>query len=67
MQVSVDVSDMTGKALTEVPRPQPVASTRVFDDDDRDVDAAVHRIIVDNIGGAGQKPRARPVRLPAAQ
>lgn len=67
MQVSVDVSDMTGKSLTEVPRPQPVASTRVFDDDDRDVDAAVHRIILDNIGGAGQKPRARPVRLPAAQ
>lgn len=67
MQVSVDVSDMTGKSLTEVPRAQPVASTRVFDDDDRDVDAAVHRIIVDNTGGAGQKPRARPVRLPAAQ
>jgi membrane fusion protein (multidrug efflux system) len=67
MQVSVDASDPSGKALTEEPRQRPVASTQVFDDHERDVDQMVHRIIMNNIGRAAERSGPRQARMSAAR
>ncbi|RIX45105.1 MAG: HlyD family efflux transporter periplasmic adaptor subunit [Rhodocyclales bacterium GT-UBC] len=50
MEVSVDVHDQSGKAVTEATRSAPVASTTVFDDLDKAADARVNAIVSANLG-----------------
>jgi membrane fusion protein (multidrug efflux system) len=48
MNVTVDVHDVDGKMLADSPRSQPIASTTVFDQLQRDADDRVRQIIVAN-------------------
>lgn len=50
MEVSVDVHDQSGKAVTEAARTAPVASTTVFDDLDKAADERVNAIVSANLG-----------------
>jgi len=61
MQVRVDTADTSGPALSAGAPALPPVRTRVFDDDDRDVDAAVRRIVSDN-SGRGGKPAPSSAR-----
>lgn len=50
MEVSVDVHDQSGKAVTEATRTTPVASTHVYDDLDKAADERVNAIVSANLG-----------------
>ncbi|MGE5469216.1 MAG: HlyD family efflux transporter periplasmic adaptor subunit [Bacteroidota bacterium] len=50
MEVTVDIHDQSGPAVTDAARSGPVASTRVFDDLDQAVDARVNAIVSANLG-----------------
>ena len=58
MEVTVDIHDQSGKAVTEAGRRGPVASTTVFDDLDKAVEQRVNAIVSANLG--------RPVALKRA-
>ena len=54
MNVKVDVADESGRTIADTPRTQAqgaVASTTVFDSQQRDADAEVARIVAANGGG----------------
>ena len=50
MEANVDIRDQEGKSLSDIPRTTPVAATTVFDDQMRDADAYVAKIISANLG-----------------
>ena len=50
MEATVDIRDQEGKSLSDIPRTTPVAATTVFDDQMRDADAYVAKIIGANLG-----------------
>ena len=50
MEATVDIRDQEGKSLSDIPRTTPVAATTVFDDQMRDADAYVAKIISANLG-----------------
>jgi membrane fusion protein, multidrug efflux system len=50
MEVSVDVHDQSGKAVTESARTVPVASTNLYDDLDKAADERVNTIVSANLG-----------------
>ena len=50
MEVSIDIHDQSGKAVTETVRTAPVASTHVFDDLDKAADQRVNAIVSANLG-----------------
>jgi membrane fusion protein (multidrug efflux system) len=54
MNVTVDISDISGKALADAPRTQPVASTVVFDDPQAHADDRVRQIIAGNSAAHAQ-------------
>ena len=58
MEVSVDVSDASGKTLADVPRAQPVAQTAVFDVLAAAADAEVAQVIRANLGRSAQTHRS---------
>jgi membrane fusion protein (multidrug efflux system) len=57
MEVSVDVSDASGKTLADAPRAQPVAQTAVFDVLAAAADAEVAQVIRANLGRSAQPGR----------
>jgi membrane fusion protein (multidrug efflux system) len=63
MAVDVDVSDLSGKALSDAPREAPMVSTTAFDNIDRDVDANVREIISRNAGSAARVAAARATHV----
>lgn len=58
MEVSVDVHDQSGKAVTEAGRNEPVARTPIFDDLDKAADERVNSIVSANLGHAVALKRA---------
>jgi len=50
MEVSIDVHDQSGKAVTESARTAPVASTTLYDDLDKAADERVNAIVSANLG-----------------
>ena len=50
MEVTVDVHDQTGKAMTEGERKGPVISTTLYDDLDKASDEKVNAIVSANLG-----------------
>jgi len=58
MEVTVDVHDQSGKAVTEAVRSGPVASTSIFDDLDKAADERVNGIVSANLGHAVSLKRA---------
>jgi membrane fusion protein (multidrug efflux system) len=50
MEVSIDIHDQSGKAVTESARTTPVASTTLYDDLDKAADARVNAIVSANLG-----------------
>ncbi|MGE5339685.1 MAG: HlyD family efflux transporter periplasmic adaptor subunit [Gemmatimonadota bacterium] len=60
MEVTVDVSDRSGKMLAEAPRTQPIATTDVFPTSSRGADAVIERIIAANLAGSAGKPKPAP-------
>jgi len=50
MEVSIDVHDQSGKAVTESARTAPVASTTLYDDLDKAADTRVNAIVSANLG-----------------
>ena len=54
MNATVDISDISGKALADAPRSQPIASTVVFDDPQRHADDRVRQIIAGNSAAHAQ-------------
>ena len=63
MSVSIDTSDVSGKALSDAPTRGSRLNTTVFDDIDRDIDATVGEIIA---GNAGSRARSPTVRISSA-
>jgi membrane fusion protein (multidrug efflux system) len=45
MEVTVDTQDQSGKALSDVPRTEPVAQTQVFDAQERAAETEVQRVL----------------------
>ena len=64
MDATVDIRDVSGKALSDAPRSEPVASTAVFDDLQRKADDRVRLIIASN--GAVPAPHASGAHSVAA-
>ncbi len=60
MEVDVDISDKSGRALAELPREGAVAQTPVFDAVAHDADLMVNRIIAGNLHGKADVPAHAP-------
>jgi membrane fusion protein (multidrug efflux system) len=58
MEVSIDIHDQSGPAVTTAARSLPVASTSVFDDLDKAVDERVNAIVSANLGRPAKLKRA---------
>ena len=58
MEVSIDIHDQSGPAVTTAARSLPVASTSVFDDLDKAADARVNAIVSANLGRPAKLKRA---------
>jgi len=50
MDVTVDTQDQSGKALADMPRSTPAASTAVFEAQERAADAEVQRVLATSLG-----------------
>ena len=59
MDVTVDTQDQSGKSLSDTPRTSPLASTEVFDAQQRATDTEVARMIANAVG---RKPPPAPVK-----
>ena len=64
MNVTVDIRDASGKALADAPRSQPIASTDVFDDLQRNADDRVRQIVASN--GTAHTRASSDARIVAA-
>jgi len=73
MEAAVNVSRQDGKMLSDAPRTQALASTKVFDAPEQAADEAVRRIVAANLGGAGKsatapaKPASAPAKVTAVE
>jgi membrane fusion protein (multidrug efflux system) len=66
MEVDVDISDTSGKTLSDAPRSQPLAQTEVFDMLVQAADAEVSRVIQANMGVVAAKPPSPANAAPKA-